>query len=707
KPQPTIEWIDNRGQPIGHDSKRFKVISKDNQTSLTILGAQIEDEGNFTLRITNKFGFDTCEIPIQVIDYPDRPGRPIVCEQSLCLVRLMWATSGQESTSPIIYVIEQRREDEDVWQKVDAVKQSSTTICNLQVNHIYKFRVRAENNFGQSDPSEESESIFVPDPKYRKENDHVLADNCSKFITDIKPSEYRTIDVTRLPNDFEAKYILCEELGHGSYATIYRTIEKSTGKNWVAKIVKVRPGIKKDSVLHEINIMNQLHHEKLLNLHEAFDLGSEMYLVEELVSGDELLDKIFKDGGSINENDIRNYVRQILQGIQHMHSKGIAHLDLKPETIVLQSENSNQIKIIDFGLARKIDPTKNCKLLFGTAEYCAPEIINSEPLSLSVDMWAVGVITYVMLSGISPFASANDAETLANVAAGDWNFDDASWNNVSDMAKDFISRLMLKDKRKRLTVTESLNHPWIMELGQDIQNITLRQIKNFLPTIKYSGDDLLPLGRLVHRGSLFRQISMDGVFERNVTFDEEYPPKVLKPLENMTANIGISVIQLICSIDGSPSPKLQWFKDSHELIQPSKKYNMSFINGTAELSIKDIEEVDAGLYSVTATNELGSIQCEAKLIVQHQQTTKRFENELEITLPNFHRKLTNAVVKIGEPVLLCASSNCEPQLDVKWYRNNEPIDINSARYVTRSNKGHKNENENFFDRFCSRSHYWS
>lgn len=75
---------------------------------------------------------------------------------------------------------------------------------------------------------------------------------------------------------------MCEELGHGSYATIYRTIEKSTGKNWVAKIVKVRPGIKKDSVLHEINIMNQLHHEKLLNLHEAFDLGSEMYLVEEL-----------------------------------------------------------------------------------------------------------------------------------------------------------------------------------------------------------------------------------------------------------------------------------------------------------------------------------------------------------------------------------------------------------------------------------------
>ncbi|KAK5971358.1 hypothetical protein GCK32_015057 [Trichostrongylus colubriformis] len=128
----------------------------------------------------------------------------------------------------------------------------------------------------------------------------------------------------------------------------------------------------------------------------------------------------------MSEQEVRDYMHQILLGVQHMHKNQIVHLDLKPENILLKSKNSTDVKIIDFGLARKLDPKKSVKLLFGTPEFCAPEVVNYQPVGLS-----------------------------------DWDFDDPSWDDISDTAKDFICRLMVKDKRRRMTVQDALRHPWI------------------------------------------------------------------------------------------------------------------------------------------------------------------------------------------------------------------------------------------------------
>ena len=119
------------------------------------------------------------------------------------------------------------------------------------------------------------------------------------------------------------------------------------------------------------------------------------------------------------------------------------------------------ITLIDFGLAHKIEDGVEFKNIFGTPEFVAPEIVNYEPLGLAADMWSIGVITYILLSGASPFLGETKQETLANITAVNYEFDEEFFSNTSDLAKDFIRKLLVKDTRKRLTIQEALSHPWI------------------------------------------------------------------------------------------------------------------------------------------------------------------------------------------------------------------------------------------------------
>ena len=159
------------------------------------------------------------------------------------------------------------------------------------------------------------------------------------------------------------------------------------------------------------------------------------------------MERIINDDYVLTERECIHFMRQICDGVQYMHSSDILHLDLKPENILCITPNSNEIKIIDFGLARKFDPAKEFKIMFGTAEFVAPEVINYDAISYKTDMWSVGVICYVLLSGLSPFLGNNDKETLVNVTKAQFDFDDEAFDEISDDAKDFISKLLVKDQR--------------------------------------------------------------------------------------------------------------------------------------------------------------------------------------------------------------------------------------------------------------------
>uniref|UniRef100_A0A8C9ELV2 Protein kinase domain-containing protein n=1 Tax=Pavo cristatus TaxID=9049 RepID=A0A8C9ELV2_PAVCR len=232
--------------------------------------------------------------------------------------------------------------------------------------------------------------------------------------------------------------------------------------------------------------MNLLHHPRLVQCLAAFQGPTELVMVMEYVAGGELFERIVDDDFEHTEPSSTQYMRQILEGLQYMHGQAVVHLDLKPENIVCVSPGSHWLKIIDFGLARKLAPDTPVKVLHGTPEFMAPEVVSFEPVGLATDMWSVGVICYILLSGESPFQGDNDMETLSNITAARWEFEEEIFSDISQQAKDFISQLLQKDPRCRLSSSGALQHPWLQQpLPRSMKALPKERIKQFLTRRKW------------------------------------------------------------------------------------------------------------------------------------------------------------------------------------------------------------------------------
>uniref|UniRef100_H3CCP9 non-specific serine/threonine protein kinase n=1 Tax=Tetraodon nigroviridis TaxID=99883 RepID=H3CCP9_TETNG len=263
-------------------------------------------------------------------------------------------------------------------------------------------------------------------------------------------------------------YDVGEELGSGQFAIVKRCREKSTGSTFAAKFIKKRQstasarGVRREEIEREVDILRQVQHPNIVTLHDAYENRTDVVLILELVSGGELFDFLAQKE-SLSEEEATQFIKQILEGVNYLHARKIAHFDLKPENIMLLDKNVPlpRIKLIDFGLAHQIEAGVEFKNIFGTPEFVAPEIVNYEPLGLEADMWSIGVITYILLSGASPFLGETKHDTLKNISTINYEFDEEFFCHTSQLAKKFISQLLEKDKRKRLTIQEALKHPWI------------------------------------------------------------------------------------------------------------------------------------------------------------------------------------------------------------------------------------------------------
>jgi len=275
--------------------------------------------------------------------------------------------------------------------------------------------------------------------------------------------------VTRTPT-VEDKYDMKDVLGTGAFSQVRLAECREDGQMYAIKIIdkKALKG-KEDSLENEIRVLKRLDHRNVVKLLEAYESRTCVYLVMELVTGGELFDRIVEKG-SYSEKDAADLIKQVLSAVAYMHDQGVVHRDLKPENLLYYSNGpglkkhcadpDSKIMISDFGLS-KMEESGVMATACGTPGYVAPEVLAQKPYGKAVDVWSIGVISYILLCGYPPFYDENDANLFAQILKGEFEFDSPYWDDISEEAKDFIRSLMCVNVDHRLTCEAALEHCWI------------------------------------------------------------------------------------------------------------------------------------------------------------------------------------------------------------------------------------------------------
>jgi len=275
-------------------------------------------------------------------------------------------------------------------------------------------------------------------------------------------------------------YEMGKEIGRGGFSIVVEGTNKKTGEKMAIKCIK-KTMVEGDDIKllrREVQIMKKVDHHNVLKLFEVFEDDDEFFLVMELVSGKELFDKIV-ERGQYSEADASHIVRQIVSAVEYLHSQGIAHRDLKPENLLsAEVDGVEIIKIADFGFSKNFGEEKlmtSC----GSPGYVAPEVLTCESYDKSVDLWSVGVIIYILLCGYPPFYADNAPALFKKIMDVKYDFEDASWENVSEAAKNLIRNLLVKDPKKRYTAQQCINDPWVQGQTVNTKALQLQNLKDY------------------------------------------------------------------------------------------------------------------------------------------------------------------------------------------------------------------------------------
>ncbi|KAL1377411.1 hypothetical protein pipiens_016284 [Culex pipiens pipiens] len=260
----------------------------------------------------------------------------------------------------------------------------------------------------------------------------------------------------------------------GKYGTVRRAVDKKTGVHYAAKFLRRRRRGQccAKEINHEIAVlMLCASSQHIVRLHAVHETRSETALILELATGGEL-QTIIDNKGQLSEEKARTCMREVLRALNHLHKQSIIHLDLKPQNILLIGNDvEDGLKLCDFGIARIIGDTGKIMEILGTPDYVAPEVLQYEPLSLRTDIWSIGVLTYVLLTGYSPFGGDNKQETSLNITKCLLDFPEYLFENVSEDAIDFIKCALRIKPKERPTVEECLEHRWLKEEAENTHKV--------------------------------------------------------------------------------------------------------------------------------------------------------------------------------------------------------------------------------------------
>ncbi|XP_033494545.1 serine/threonine-protein kinase H1-like [Epinephelus lanceolatus] len=282
-----------------------------------------------------------------------------------------------------------------------------------------------------------------------------------------------------------ARYDIKALIGRGSFSRVVRVEHRTTRQPFAIKMMEVEAPEGREVCIAELAVLQRVSHSNVIQLIEVFQFPQRVYMVLELATGGELLDRVVSRG-HFTERDATQALRMVLAGVGYLHNLGITHRDLKPENLLYYHPGADsRLLVTDFGLAtfggtgsEVSDPdrsdggdhTRADRMWFlrttcGTPEYMAPEVLLRRPYSCAVDMWALGVITYIVLSGSMPFEDDSRTRLYRSIVRGKYSFHGDPWPSVSNLAKDFIQRLLPLDPAARLTADQAIRHPWVVTMA--------------------------------------------------------------------------------------------------------------------------------------------------------------------------------------------------------------------------------------------------
>ncbi|XP_073496148.1 calcium/calmodulin-dependent protein kinase type II subunit delta isoform X11 [Phyllobates terribilis] len=265
---------------------------------------------------------------------------------------------------------------------------------------------------------------------------------------------------------FTDEYQLFEELGKGAFSVVKRCMKITTGQEYAAKIINTKKLSARDhqKLEREARICRLLKHPNIVRLHDSISEEGYHYLVFDLVTGGELFEDIVARE-YYSEADASHCIQQILESVNHCHLNGIVHRDLKPENLLLASKSKGAaVKLADFGLAIEVQGDQQAWFGFaGTPGYLSPEVLRKDPYGKPVDMWACGVILYILLVGYPPFWDEDQHRLYQQIKAGAYDFPSPEWDTVTPEAKDLINKMLTINPAKRIVASEALKHPWICQ----------------------------------------------------------------------------------------------------------------------------------------------------------------------------------------------------------------------------------------------------
>jgi len=284
---------------------------------------------------------------------------------------------------------------------------------------------------------------------------------------------------------FNELYKIGKALGEGAFSVVKEGSHRTSGESFAVKIITKSKLSKEDetALKDEIDVLSDLKYKHIIRLYDVFEESQFYYLVTEKMSGGELFDRIVQKS-YYNEHEARDVCQILFKAMKYCHDRKVAHRDLKPENLLLTSESDDSdIKIADFGFAKRVKSPNSLTTQCGTPGYVAPEILEGKPYDTQADMWSLGVIVYILLGGYPPFIEQNQRELFRKIRKGQYQFHEEYWGQVSDDAKKLIRSLLTVDPSWRYDAKAAMANPWMgadeaLLVEQDL-GVNLEEFKRF------------------------------------------------------------------------------------------------------------------------------------------------------------------------------------------------------------------------------------